>query len=168
MSIEVKAATMGELLAFFNAHSGKPPVKRFSDRQSAEKRVTKLLTTSSDVVPPTAPPPKEEEATMAKRKKSAAATRTKGASPKKGVNLSAAIAASWKDPKVAAARAARHQVKVAGTLYKSVGDAFRQLALPLGRHIGFRGKLKSSEDGRATFEHNDKKYNFILVQPEPA
>lgn len=42
-SINTKTATTAELVAFYNAHSGCEPVKRFSDRRNAEKRVEKLL-----------------------------------------------------------------------------------------------------------------------------
>ena len=42
-TINIKTATTNELVAFYNAHSGCDPVKRFSDRRNAEKRVEKLL-----------------------------------------------------------------------------------------------------------------------------
>jgi hypothetical protein len=42
--INTSAATTAELLAFFNAHSGKP-VKKFADRKTAERRVNELLAT---------------------------------------------------------------------------------------------------------------------------
>jgi predicted RNA-binding Zn-ribbon protein involved in translation (DUF1610 family) len=70
---------------------------------------------------------------------------------------SAAIAASWKNKDVAARRATRHAVRVTGVgavagvtgaqgtgNYKSVREAFLVLALPLGRHIKFRGALKAA------------------------
>jgi hypothetical protein len=60
---------------------------------------------------------------------------------------SAAIAASWDDPAVAAARAARHGVtihdkngKLLGT-WKSLRAAFVALGLPLAPHIRVRGQL---------------------------
>jgi len=43
LAINVKSATAAELLAFYNAHSGREAVKRFADRRAAEKRVTALL-----------------------------------------------------------------------------------------------------------------------------
>ena len=61
----------------------------------------------------------------------------------------AAIAQSWQDKRVAAARAQRHHVKAAGATYKSVREAFMVLALPLGQHIKFRGALKAA--GKAEF-----------------
>lgn len=69
--------------------------------------------------------------------------------PKTTTDRGAAIAQSWKDKKVAAARATRHHVQAAGTTYKSVREAFMVLALPLGQHIKFRGALKAS--GKAEF-----------------
>jgi hypothetical protein len=62
---------------------------------------------------------------------------------------SAAIAASWKNKDVAARRATRHAVRVTDPSngqgnYKSVREAFLVLALPLGRHIKFRGALKAA------------------------
>lgn len=42
-TINVKAATTHELVAFYNAHSGCDPIKKFSDRRNAEKRVEKLM-----------------------------------------------------------------------------------------------------------------------------
>ena len=41
-TIDVKAATTAELVAFYNAHSEKP-VKKFADRKTAERRVQQLL-----------------------------------------------------------------------------------------------------------------------------
>jgi len=66
----------------------------------------------------------------------------------------AAIAASWTDERVAAARATRHGVRVVDprgrrSSYKSVREAFVALALPLGQHIKFRALLKRI--GSATF-----------------
>ena len=43
LAINVKSATAAELLAFYNAHSGREAVKRFADRRAAEKRVHALL-----------------------------------------------------------------------------------------------------------------------------
>lgn len=54
------------------------------------------------------------------------------------------IAASWKDPEVFAARITRNNVKVDGTVYTSVREAFIKLGLPLGQHIKFRMSLKAA------------------------
>jgi DNA-directed RNA polymerase subunit M/transcription elongation factor TFIIS len=42
-TINVKSATTRELVEFYNAHSGCDPIKKFSDRRNAEKRVEKLM-----------------------------------------------------------------------------------------------------------------------------
>jgi hypothetical protein len=152
--INLNTASMPELLAYFNANSGKPPVKRFADRKSALKRIAAL---SPAAVPttPTVPAvaPTEQETGMAKAK----AKKVKPTTKKNGVN------SGWDDPQVRKARATHHKVKVSGEVYRSVLEAFKALKLPVGRHIGFRGKLKAADEGRLTFEHEDKKYNFILV-----
>ena len=41
--INVKAATTAQLIAYYNANSGKDPVKKFRDRATAEARVTAIL-----------------------------------------------------------------------------------------------------------------------------
>lgn len=76
---------------------------------------------------------------------------------------SAAIAASWTNKKVAAARATRHGVRVTDPRggqgnYKSVREAFMVLALPIGQHIKFRGALKAA--GKAEFG----KFKFALIE----
>lgn len=132
-TIDIKSASAAELLAFYNANSGKNPVKRFSDRKTAERRVGELLA---------AMPAKKVEA----------------ASP----DRAAAIAESWKNKDVAARRAARHGVRVTDPKgrqdnYKSVRQAFLELGLPIGCHIKFRGALKA--EGKREFNG----YKFELV-----
>ncbi len=41
--IDVTTAKMNELVAYYNAHSGKSPIKKFADRKTAEKRVSALV-----------------------------------------------------------------------------------------------------------------------------
>lgn len=91
--------------------------------------------------------------------KKAPAKRAAPAAP----DRSAAIAASWADPKIRAARAERRPVKVGGEVYKSVPAAFVALGLPLTRVVRFRMGLKASDSGRAVFE-SDKgvKHTFVL------
>ena len=48
-TLNVKSATSAELVAFYNANSGKPAIKKFSDRATAEKRVAALLETLEPV-----------------------------------------------------------------------------------------------------------------------
>lgn len=43
--IDVKTMKTAELVNYYNAHSGKAPVKKFADRATAEKRVAALLPT---------------------------------------------------------------------------------------------------------------------------
>lgn len=69
--------------------------------------------------------------------------------PASGKDRSAAIAASWKNGEVAARRAQRHAVRVTDPRggsgrYASVREAFLVLALPLSKHIRFRGQLKAA------------------------
>lgn len=108
-AINVKTATTAELINFYNAKSGKSPIKKFADRKTAEKRCAALLPASS----------KKSNGTP------------------------------------------RSAVKVDGTEYRSVKQAFEKLNLPLGRHIRFRMSLKAA--GKLAFEHNDKKFNFTVV-----
>lgn len=130
--LNISTAPTAELVAFYNKHAAQP-VKKFADRKTAERRVAALMVTL-----PKAP-----------AKKAASS-----ANPDRG----AAIAQSWKDKKVAAARATRHHVQAAGTTYKSVREAFMVLSLPLGQHIKFRGALKAA--GKAEFGG----YKFRLVE----
>lgn len=121
-SKQISAAKTAELVAFYNANcavAGKKPVSKFADRKTAEKRVAELVAAL--------PTPK------APRK---VATVNPGAAKQ--------IAASWKDPEVFAARITRNNVKVDGTVYTSVREAFVKLGLPLGQHIKFRMNLKAA------------------------
>lgn len=133
--LNVSTATTAELVAFYNEHNADKPVKKFADRKTAERRVSALLATVKPV-----------------RKVAA-----------KSSDRSAAIAASWTDKKVAAARATRHGVRVTDPRggqgnYKSVREAFMVLALPIGQHIKFRGALKAA--GKAEFG----KFKFALIE----
>lgn len=75
---------------------------------------------------------------------------------------SAAISASWQDPKVYAARIERTAVKVGADTYKSVPAAFDALKLPLGRMVRFRQALKAA--GKAVFETDaGDKIKFSVV-----
>jgi hypothetical protein len=77
--------------------------------------------------------------------------------------LSAAVAATWANKKVAKARATHNHVRVGGVEYRSVAQAFEALGLPMTRHIAFRLELKAA--GRATFNTDDgRHYRFTLVK----
>jgi hypothetical protein len=124
--MNLTTAKTAELVAFYNEHAAKP-VTKFADRKTAERRVSELLATLK-------PAPKAVQ------------------EKKPAVDRSAAIAASWTDKRVAAARATRHAVRVTDPRggqgsYKSVREAFMVLALPLGQHIKFRGALKAAGKG---------------------
>jgi len=84
--------------------------------------------------------------------------------PKEPADRSAAVAVSWTDPEVAAARCVKSKVKVDGVEYGSVLKAFIALQLPVNKHIGFRAKLKAS--GNEVFKHEHVEHNFVLVTPE--
>lgn len=167
--IDVANTSLGVLLAFYNTHSGKPPVKRFADRKTAERRVNELLgnlPAASSVTPPVVNTQQKDTAPMATEKKTPKAKKPKAAPKAKLTKEQRAKAVSntWSDPKVAKARAQHHNVSVAGEVYRSVKAAFEALKLPLGRHIPFRALVKAN--GAATFEHKEKKFNFKLVPKE--
>ena len=97
-----------------------------------------------------------------KRVRAKAAKKATKASAKKAagtVDRSAAIAETWRNKKVAAARSLKHKVKVGGEIYNSVKAAFEALKLPLGQHIRFRGELKAAPNG-ASFDGR----KFTLVK----
>jgi hypothetical protein len=72
----------------------------------------------------------------------------------KSTSRANAIAATWKDASIAAARAQRTCVRVfddCGIIgeFKSTAEAFRRLGLPMAKHIPFRMALKAA--GSNTF-----------------
>jgi glycerol-3-phosphate dehydrogenase len=109
--LNLTTASTAELVAFYNANA-ETPVKRFSDRKTAERRCAALL-------------------------------------PKPRKSGREAIAASWSDPEVRAARLTHHNVMVtdaqgATAFYRSVTQAFETIGLPLGESIRFRMQLKAA------------------------
>lgn len=115
--------------------------------------------TDVSVTETSAPAPRKANKPAAKKKVAKKAAKKNGAA----ADMSKAIAKSWKDPKVAKARAARHGVRVAGKEYRSVKEAFEKLRLPLGSHIAFRGKLKKA--GKLDFETDTgRKVGFAIVK----
>lgn len=153
---DVKTATSAELVAKFNELTPTKPVKRFTDRKTAEKRVLAALNGSAE----------EEAPVRTLTDKTALAEKkiAKAAKPKQpdlpGVE---------KKPRKAPAgerldqRTVRHGVTVDGSGYQSVAAAFRELRLPMGRHIKFRGALKTSPNGQLAFEQDGRRYKFELV-----
>lgn len=152
MSIVVTKSTLNEfttteLLTWFNAHSGEEPVKRFSDRASAERRVVAVLekgksSPSALKAPkaPRAPKQRKERATPEQRSK--------------------AVKDSWDDKGVRAARSARHNVRVDGTLHDSVLKAFVALKLNTKAHQRVRREVVAH--GKTEFEG----HKFVLAPKE--
>jgi len=132
--INVQTATTAQLVAFYNEHANKP-VTKFADRKTAERRVNELIAGIKFSKP--------------SPKKAAALADAKAAPKKDHGPRGEKIAASWQDKQVAAARATRNGVRVKAPNggegnYRSVREAFMILALPLGKHIKFRGALKAA------------------------
>lgn len=151
--MNVKTATTAELIAKYNALTGKN-IKKFSSREAGEKQVLKAM----DAV---------AAASTGVRVVRVADTTTKPVSLPKGKSPSdrgAAIAASWKDPKIAAKRAERTHVKASGQIYRSVREAFEALELPLSKHIKFRMELKAVHE--LTFKHEGRQVKFSVAAAE--
>jgi len=140
----IATIAMAALIAFHNEHAAKP-VKKFADRKTAEKRVLALLATVKPVKKGAAA---KTSAPKAKRTAKPAAT---------PADRSASIAASWTRKEVAAARSARHAVKVGGDVFKSLPAAFRALNLPMGQMIKTRLELVRS--GKVVHAN----HKFVLV-----
>ncbi len=139
-SINVTTAKTAELVAFYNANSGKPAIKKFADRKTAEIRVTDLVATMKPV-----------------------AKKVSAASPV-AANRSEAISKTWADPKVKEARSTRTHVKAAGKVFRSVKEAFEELGLPLSKHIKFRMELKQHAQLTFTNPADGKKITFSVAQ----
>lgn len=81
-------------------------------------------------------------------------------------DAAAAIADSWKDEEVRAARTTRNGVIVTvngkSAEFTSTRKAFAEFGLPDSKHIRFRMKLKAEK--AQVFEHNGNKYFFELVE----
>lgn len=75
-----------------------------------------------------------------------------------------AVAETWKDPAVAAARNSKDGVLVAyggfSNSFKSTREAFDVLSLPMSKCIRFRGGLKAK--GRAIFSWDGVDYKFFI------
>jgi len=128
----VAITTTAELVEWYNAHvEPQNQIKKFADRKTAERRVLALL---AEGVKKTAAKP---EKIAVKHSSSEVADR------------SAAVAETWMNPAVAAARAIRDHVLVNGVWYVSVRQAFIELDLPLNEHIKFRKELKRSRKAEA-------------------
>lgn len=128
-TVDITNAQTAELVEWYNENVDGPQIKKFSDRATAERRVTMLW-----------------EAIQGEPKKPAKGKGKKPAEPTE--ERGAAIAASWQDPAVAAKRKQRSAVHVTGKgidqQFSSVGKAFRELDLPSKKDIRFRMKLKEA------------------------
>lgn len=82
--------------------------------------------------------------------------------PKTAAERSAAIANTWTDPAIKAARSVRNRVTVDGVEYRSVLAAFKALDLQVSRHVPFRQKLKASETGKANFQVEGNKPGTVV------
>lgn len=172
----VSAAKTPELVAFYNANAVKQ-VTKFADRGTAEKRVTQMIV---DMVAAAQFCPfcdtlfnYGHDITYAGTEGTKAGEnyfhhhcgkifRPDGTAPKGSAPVSTdrsrAIATTWTDPAVAAARAQRHKVVVEGRgEFRSVKAAFLALGLPVSKVIPFRMKLKAK--GAALFNN----FTFAVV-----
>lgn len=155
-----KTATIMQLVAKWNELNPGKLVKRFADRATAEKRVTASLAgAAADTI---------DDRRLAKAEKAPAKAATKAPAKAKAAKAPKAEKAEKRVRKAPegsrlAERTIRHSVTVDGAAYKSVADAFRALKLPMGKHIRFRGALKTSPSGKLAFENGAKSYAFKLV-----
>jgi len=156
---DIAKATVPEILKKYNELNPDKPVKRFADRKSAETRLRAALKKSVNAATATvAADPKP-----AKGKKPAAPAAAATKRPRKAREPGAAPQRKSAGPDRSGERYVRHHVAVAGVEYRSVLEAFKALGLPVEKHIKFRAALKTSPEGKATFKHEDKNYNFRLV-----
>ena len=157
--MNVNTATTAELIAKYNELTGKN-ITKFSSREAGERQVLKAMDaaaaakTGVRVVRITDMAPTQPSTKKPKQPKQ----------PKQPSDRGAAIAASWKDPKVAAKRAERTHVKASGQIYRSVREAFEALGLPLSKHIRFRMELKSVHE--LTFKHEGRAIKFSVAAQE--
>jgi hypothetical protein len=172
----VAAAKTSELVAFYNDNAVKT-VTKFADRATAEKRVAQMITdmvAAGQFCPVCdtlakhgldityAGPEGGKNAANYLHHHCGKEYRPDGSVPKAAAapsaDRSAAIAATWADPEVAAARAQRSKVVVEGRgEFRSVKAAFIALGLPVSKHIPFRMQLKAK--GAALFD----RYTFAVV-----
>jgi hypothetical protein len=174
----ISSASTAELVAFFNAHSPSP-VKRFSDRKTAERRCADLIESAAAVHGFSAHKQTNcpscgahlsngvgehgDEVNGKVSRHEHSQFVCLGCGEEFGPSIrrapvsaerSAGIAASWCDKAIRAKRCERTSVRVrSGNKivgdYKSTAAAFRALSLPMSGHIKFRMTLKAS--GSATF-----------------
>jgi len=159
---DVKTMTTRELIDEYNTLTGKS-TQRFSTRKAAERQVEnarlqpKAKTGKVTEIPVHVPPSKIPAAAVTAKPK-----RVRKVKEVVTLNRNESIRESWNDKATAASRSKKDRVSVDNEEYRSVGEAFRQLHLPIGQAIRFRLTLKS--EGRKPFEFNGKTYNFAIVE----
>lgn len=139
----VATAKTSELLSSYNKMAealGEKVCHRFADREVAERRVIAIIGRYSDAFQPVVESAVEEEKRTA----------------------SEGIAASWKNPEVAAKRMTRHTVVCNGQEFKSVRQAFAAFGLNDKKHIAFRMKLKAA--GKEIYRENGVHFHFSLQE----
>ncbi|EQB1525428.1 hypothetical protein ACYCEW_004714 [Enterobacter hormaechei] len=140
----IETAATKDLVTFYNANCekvGKPTVKKFADRKTAEKRVATLLAEL--------PEEKKEKKVRTASPEEAAEARRAG------------IAKSWQDPVTRVKRSTRNAVIVNGIHYSSCWEAWQALQLgTVNECIKFRGQLKSELKKSLTL--NADTYNFEI------
>jgi hypothetical protein len=153
---DLETASMEEMLDFYNANT-KKKLKQFADRPTAIQRVTKIIERLEEKPAPVEPTDEEIEA-----KKEASRLRRHEGTKR-----------SWANETTAAKRKARHGVEVDGVYYKSVGEAYRQLGLPMNKRISHRIDLKQKgEDYEYTNPATGQQYHWLIVpyrkvEPKP-
>jgi hypothetical protein len=124
---QVKELSTADLLGEYNMLTGQN-VKRFSSRAEGERRLLKIM-----------------QELGAKGAEKELAMLPEEENPHKRDAINEKIKISWDNPKVREKRLNRQHIKVDGTTYKSVKEAFIKLGMPIGSHIRFRMKLKKAK-----------------------
>ena len=164
--IDVATTNTTGLVAFYNANSGKPQIKKFANRTIAEFRVRQLIEEMKAVAELDL---LEHEMTDTieelKTDEVVDEPQTDDYDPADDVvdplKRSKGIAASWLNPETAAKRKQRHGCRVDGVEYRSVPAAFDALGLP-GKHMQMvRAQLK--EHGVLEYGEGDNLKKFELL-----
>lgn len=147
--IDLKPLKTSELLALYNTLTNKS-TKKFSSREAGETQVMEAIK-QVGACPLCAAHPKHLKIVVDETQEVHCSVCGKNSIGDKEVEASPKpkrptenIKASWKNKKVAEARSQRNGVEVAGKQYKSVLAAFKELGLPVNKHIKFRLELKAN------------------------
>jgi len=160
---QVSNSTTSDLIKFYNSHSA-TPVKRFSDRKAAERRVLALIAEIKDKTMQEA----EVKSSCPESAKTMQEAEVKSSYPESAKKaIAAAVSVSWQNPKTRASRIRRTAVAVEGHgVYKSVFEAFVKIGIPTSRHAGFRAALREEKSGNLTFVHDGANYKFSIVEQQ--